>query len=324
MSRIASILFCLGIALSAGLASADVVRVPEDAATIAAGLGAAAAGDTVRVAHGTWNERGLIMPDGVVLLGDPDRPDLVVVDAALVGRILDCVELGSATTVTGFTFRRGLAAGGSAIRCVDAPIRIADCVFEDNLAGFDAGAVVCDESDALIEDCVFTGNMAPSGNGGALVCRRSSPTVRGCEFTENSAFARGGAVYCSGEGRTPLLEKCSFTDNEGRYGGGVSVNGAAPTLVDCEFTGNEAAESGGAFYVGPAGEIEVVEGRFEGNAAPTGKIAVVSGGCTALLRCFDDDRSLVTGGGVVTWDDEGCDDVAADAVSWGGLKNAYR
>jgi C1A family cysteine protease len=58
--------------------SGDVIRIPADYATIAAGLDAAGPGDTVLVTAGMYHENGLVMKTGVVIKGA--GIDLSVVD----------------------------------------------------------------------------------------------------------------------------------------------------------------------------------------------------------------------------------------------------
>jgi len=93
----------IGVAfvLTAGPDYAAQVHVEKNGRcpTLSAGLAAAQAGDTVRVAPGLYREFGLIVDKPLVLLGD-DHP---VLDAANLGEILTVTAPGAA--VYGFTFR---------------------------------------------------------------------------------------------------------------------------------------------------------------------------------------------------------------------------
>lgn len=179
-------------------ATARVLRVPADAGTIESGLDLAQPGDTVRVSPGVYHESDLILPDGVSLMGDPDDPSAVEIDAAFAGRILLASAHTSPGVIEGLTFVRGLASGGGALVCVDAPVTIRRCDFRENVSGFDGGALVLEQSTARVEDCRFTANFASGGSGGALVSRRADAVIERCVFRGNDAHGWGGRCTCPG------------------------------------------------------------------------------------------------------------------------------
>lgn len=122
----------------------------------------------------------------------------------------------------------------------------------------------------------------------------------------------------------PELRKCDFEGNTAHLGGAVAVNGASATVEEPTFRRNAADDGGGAFYLALGGHVLVDGGAFEKNVAASWKIGLVGAGCTAVMRCTGADRSLVGGGGVVSWEDEGCGFVGAETESWGKLKIRYR
>ncbi len=69
VARIAAMLMLVG-GVTAGRARADVIRVPEDYATIQAAVNASMAGDIVRVGPGTYAERVRISTSGIRLQAD--------------------------------------------------------------------------------------------------------------------------------------------------------------------------------------------------------------------------------------------------------------
>ena len=66
--------------LSTTHAYAATIRVPDDQPTIKAGIDAAAPGDTVLVACGTYFETRLLLKGGVSLRSETGLPDCVTVD----------------------------------------------------------------------------------------------------------------------------------------------------------------------------------------------------------------------------------------------------
>jgi len=53
-------------------ATADIINVSDDALTIQAGISAASPGDTVFVADGTYNEAGIVVKPGILLMSASD------------------------------------------------------------------------------------------------------------------------------------------------------------------------------------------------------------------------------------------------------------
>ena len=317
--RVVGILFSLSLA--APLAAATV-RVPADAATIAAALAAAQPGDTVLVDAGTYVEHDLTVPSAVVLRGATGDPRDVVLDGALAGRVLTLEGTSPGTVVEGLTLRRGLATGsGGAVAVLGGAPVIRDCRLEQNVAGGDGGALYVFEGAPLVERCAFTGNHSAGSTGGAVASRQSHPVLRHCTFTNNFAPGWGGAVYASG--MAPRLEKCELRSNRSYYGGGVAANGADITLDRVVLRDNRAEHSGGGVLLAFGANLAATESEWSGNAAPEGKDVLVGGGCSALFRCCTLDPSTVAGGGPVTFDDTGCG-VANAPLSWSALKQQYR
>lgn len=77
--RIATTAFTLLFAPSLILAA--TIHVPEDHLTIQAGIDAAAEGDTVLVACGTYYESELALPSALTIRSESGDPDCVVIDA---------------------------------------------------------------------------------------------------------------------------------------------------------------------------------------------------------------------------------------------------
>jgi len=62
------------------------IHVPDDQPTIQSGLHAAASGDTVLVACGTYYEYGIDLKSGVALRGETGRDDCVTIDGQVTGQ----------------------------------------------------------------------------------------------------------------------------------------------------------------------------------------------------------------------------------------------
>jgi hypothetical protein len=174
--------------------------------------------------------------------------------------VSDCVFSGNlaiGASINGSFF------GGSG-GAVAGPCELRRCIFRDNEAKLEGGAVVGGDGLTLI-DCGFEGNMS-RGDGGALTVFEGA-TVTRCEFKANvanrsGAVAAGGAEFTDclfadnvatgplGAGAIGggdfLLEGCTFAGNSGVGAGAVSVVGTSVTMNSCTFYGNWATN-------GPAG-----------------------------------------------------------------------
>lgn len=239
----------LGVGLVApGAGIAATIQVPADAATIGAGLAAATAGDTVRVAAGTWTECNLWIPNGVVLEGASGDPADVVFDGRGLERILVAQNVDASTELRGITFRNGNHPNhGGGVYASDTDVRILDCRFEANHSGNWGGAIVFQgTSSPTIERCVFTGNDALYG--GAIFCELGSPLVRDCRFEGNTATHSGGGMQAWYSASSPALERCIFYDNRVIQfrGGGFAVEFGTAQVTSCTFEANGGGDEGAA------------------------------------------------------------------------------
>jgi predicted outer membrane repeat protein len=213
-----------------------------DVLTIKAGMDSAAAGDSVRVTSGIYNEHDILMKSGVVLHSQTYSPVHCTIDAEGLGRVMLCDGVDATGEIRGITFKGGHAAGtgvngsGGGIACVNSssPV-ISTCYFQSNTAGEYGGAIYCEGSSSPpIQFCSFHNNEAGTG-GGALCCRTNSePYVYKGTFVWNSTSGDGGGVYCD-NGSALTMVNCTLLNNAaaGSGGGLFSVGSSQPTLASC-------------------------------------------------------------------------------------------
>ena len=260
----------------AGPARATLVRVPADAATIAAGLLVAGIGDTVLVDAGTFAE--LVQLRSGVTLRAAGAPGSTTIDGARAGPCVDAVDCEPGTRLQGFRLVRGRGVNdggttvGGALRVLRGVVAVDDCTFEDAQATFGGGTAGIGAQvtfrrctwrtvsgsfggghfqsggRATLEDALFDAPQATSG--GALY------STNGCAITVNGALVRGARV--GGDGAGMRFDACIVTLADVRFedcaaaghGGALALAAGAQVLSSyCTFLGNAAASGGGAFHV---------------------------------------------------------------------------
>ena len=248
-------------------------------------LGAASAGDEIRIADGTYKPTStadrtisFALRDGVAICGgyagygaaDPDARDIAAYPTILSGdigaagtktdnsyHVLTANGVGASTVLDGVTVTGGYANGSGANQ------------------SYGGGLLVTDASPTLTNS-TFIGNSAVFGGG--MYNAASSPTLTNCTFSENStnvntSNGRGGGMY--NHYSSPTLTNCSFSGNlavgsSSASGGGMCNLYSSPTLIDCAFSGNAsnaAIGQGGGMYNDSSSSPSLANCAFIGNSA---------------------------------------------------------
>ena len=184
-------------------------RVPSDAPTIEAALDSAAAGDTVLVAPGTYNEGGLMVDKNLIVMSEAG-PESTVVDAQNASTsVFTLNAVASSTRIQGFTVKRAQSpTSGGGIYMFGSSPTISDCVIADNTIVAGGGISVVTSSPA-IENCTIYNN---TGLGGIYYDAASGGTVTGCIIAGTNS---GGGLYCT----MSADPQVSCTDLYGNAGG---------------------------------------------------------------------------------------------------------
>jgi len=306
--------------------SAALIHVPADQPTVAAGLAAASAGDTVELACMVFNEWNLMMPDGVTLRSATGDPVCATIDAGTLGWGIQCNACGSQTRIEGITFTRGSSSSlpGGGLAVIGGSPTIDHCVFEncqDNSGHGGGGAALTTGSSAQILSCEFRSNMSLGGPGAGMLLDASAPTLDGCLFLGNNSFGGGGGGLAVVNGTTAGVSNCRFEGNSesggpgggvyvaestsifsvceivgnfsyGGGGGGVSIFGGAPQFYLCLLASNESNGSGGAgMFIAlgatvPLNNCDFVANKCNGSGGGAGIKAVGPITTPMLLNCI--------------------------------------
>jgi predicted outer membrane repeat protein len=250
---------------------AITINIPEDYATIQAGIDSSEDGDEIIVAPGTYVEN-INFNGKVVLLGslfyttqDTSYISQTIIDGNLAGCVV-CFYSGedSSSILTGFTITNGQAYAGGAIRCIYSSPSLENLTIMDNSAEYYGGGIYCNSSSPSLENVTITDNSAGS-EGGGIYCYSSSPGLENVTITGNSADD-GGGIFC--DSSSPSLENVTITNNlAGNNGGGIVCNSSSSGLEYVTITNNSAENNGGGIYCDSLSSPSLVNVTITDNSA---------------------------------------------------------
>jgi hypothetical protein len=309
-----------------------------DFPTIQAAIDAAAPGDTIELADGTFVGDGNRDIDyhgkAITVRSRNGNPAVCIIDcegtfgAPHRGFIFDSGE-DSAAVLMGITVRHGYAAGsppwcyGGGIFCDGSSPTFASCVISENQASTPVvrttewiavrgAGIYLSGSSSTLTDCVFEENSAhfpPERPDAVPWTGAASMTADSGRVSLNWYYVHGGGMYC--ESSDLVLTRCIFTANEARqalgspYGGGLFFQEGSIALVDCRFEGNRAAghqtgfSKGGGAYLGGFGTVANLTRCWFSDNACNYQGGGTFGGDVFSYCGFDNNRA-VRGGGVFT------------------------
>ena len=282
------------VLLAAGTAAADTYVVQPDGfgdyPTIQAAVNAAAHGDTIELADGTYRgdgNRDIVVPSVFLWIRGQS--------SSYMNCTIDCdggpgeehrgfhftgdvgsgdVQLKDIAIINGYT-----TSGGGGIWIEDAEPEIMDCAVAFCTAVQRGGGIcLTDYAAAMITSCLIVNNTADNGAG--LAFHNSAATVSGCEIGDNVATGSGGGVYFESSAMVEISDS-DITSNEAARGGGVHMIDADIVVTDCNISRNEATEHSGGVWLqgGMMYNCTLVE-----NSAPTGGGVYCSDGSGGVFR----------------------------------------
>jgi hypothetical protein len=301
----------LTISLGAVSQAADIHVNPGE--SIQAAIDAAATGDHVILAPGTYQEQ-INFNGKAITVRSSDGPEVTTIDATgLGGSTVSCVSQETwfsvleGLSITGGTgtpsneLLSGLWGGGMYARFSSPTVR--NCRFHGNSAEWGAG-IGAETTSIRIEDCLFENNEGQ----GVLLGKSSGGRIDRCVIRGNhteSPYAAAGLIIYEPSG-SEFVTNSEITDNvsEHTLGGGAYVEDQTPGgivhFVNCTFQGNVSAGSGGGLSSRFA-EMRAVNCVFANNSAGSGGggIHVVpDDNEVQLLNCSVGNNTAGIGGGV--------------------------
>jgi len=219
---------------------ATIINIPDDYATIQAGIDAGSDGDTVLVQPGTYmeninfNGHNIVLGSLFLTTGDTHYIHQTMVDGGNVGTVA-IIDSCSNVQITGATLQNGHSSDGGGICSHYSNIKITDCLITYNHATSAGGIFILGGSLNLIYNAI---NYNTSSNmAGALrICFADSALIDDNTFYSNevvnyneAGLAAGGAICCDSSGIIELRAN-RILNNESNgiagagVGGGLSIN----------------------------------------------------------------------------------------------------
>src|SRR5262249_28212698 len=253
-SRIALLALLLSPLFANPAAAQTTIRVPADQPTIQAAISAAAPGDVVLVAPGTYFERINFSGKAIILTSEAG-PSGTIIDGSAGGAVVTFnTGEGRGSVLSGFTITNGGSFSGSGVFVSNASPVIDTNIITAN-RGCDGVGINVSFGSPLITNNQITGN-----------------TRSGC-----SGGVGGAGIKVSGAGAA-VIESNFIADNSltGGNGGGISLFAAgAPVIrnnriVRNSVSGLSPAAQGGAIYIVNQSDALIVQNLIVGNSAGEG------------------------------------------------------
>jgi hypothetical protein len=214
--------------------------------TIQEGINAAANGDVVIVATGTYYENVHFLAKNITLRStDPLDPAVVnatIINGRAYGSVVTCQgEENEGCILSGFTITNGKSPYGGGVLGHDASLTIRHNVIFDNWGDVGGGLAFCN---GRIENNTISNNKAighwPAGCGGGLY--QCNGPIRNNVIASNTADSDGGGLgKCGG-----LLQGNTIQGNSAEYGGGLAF--CDGPIVENSVTANSCTLNGAGFF----------------------------------------------------------------------------
>jgi|SRR5579871_6546779 len=231
-------------------AGAAIRNVPAQYSTIQAAINAAVAGDTVMVGPGIYTGPGNVSIDPLgkaITIKSSGGYGSCILDG-LGSSQLFYIHSGEtpSTVISGFTIEGGYGDYGGAAFVDNSSPTFKYCLFQNNTANYNGGAVFASGSNIVCTSDVFDTNGTINYYGGAVEVDAGTPNFSSCTFTGNSAVADGGGMFLDTTTKAKVTS-CLFTSNTSPSSGGgllVEHDTASVTAVrSAVIPGSTAAAS---------------------------------------------------------------------------------
>jgi hypothetical protein len=250
------------------------VYVPEEHATIQAGIDSATAGQTVHVNKGVYHESRILYNGKAIRVQSVHGPSLTIIDGGRNDFVVGFMNGETQDAVLeGFTIRNGYsgAAGGVYVGApLSMPVIIGN-VIRDNESWNYGGGIRCsaDTAPFIVSNWILD-NVTYNQKGGGVYMNDADPLLMNNVIAGNFANNDGGGVACYNS--TAYFLNNTVADNKtNQQGGGFSIYGTPmPDMRNCIVWGNQAADAYPGIHTDST-TLEVVYSDIQGGWSGVGE-----------------------------------------------------
>ncbi len=199
-------------------------------------------------------------------------------DDVLTNHVLITLDNNNETILNGFTITKGSAGGP--------PLAISGTTVSSSDGG---GMININKNFLTIGNCIFKDNRA-AANSGAIHNLASSPILTRCQFINNSVDNGYGGVSRNDGASNMVLDYCVFSGNHSVYGGTVAnLNNSLLTVNNSLFEGNFAGGAAGGLWSSYDSYLNVTNCTFYNNytnytgGGHAGAIAIAANNAGAVI-----------------------------------------
>jgi predicted outer membrane repeat protein len=257
------------------------INIPDDYATIQAGLNAADSTDVVLVQPGTYFEN-IFWPEtnGIKLMSAGDSSNTIIDGGGLSSVIYinpQSATIDTTTLLQGFKITNGgnanISSGGG-LFIKNAGMNIDKCSVDNNISNEKGGGIYVEESNLNINNSNITNNQSVFqsdyyNGGGGIHIACSSVKLIGVSVNNNRAenHRAGGGIFCS-EGEPPnqcesnlTIINSSISNNYAAdEAGGIFVGNTTNTIfTNVDINGNTAGNAGGLYLHALSGSSRSIQ-----------------------------------------------------------------
>jgi hypothetical protein len=281
----------LSLVLVTGPVFAATINVPADQPTIQAGINAAANGDTVLVAPGTYFENINFMGKAITVKSSGGSK-VTIIDGAKNASVVTFMSGEAESSVlSGFTIQDGVAPFGSqggGINIINSSPSIEDNVITRNTACNGGGGIgLIEGAPSILRNTIShntqTFPCAGGGGGGGININGGTGAKILANRIIDNTFAPGSGIAMDGGG-TPLIQNNVIANNDsginGPGGAIYIVNQSNPIIVQNLIYGNHAGSGGGIYFLVPLGTTgpSIVSNTIVNNGGVEGGSAIYASG----------------------------------------------
>jgi parallel beta-helix repeat protein len=295
--------------------SAATIQVPSDHLHIQDAIDAAANGDTVLVAPGTYVENIDFLGKAITVAsesgplvtvldgGDPVEPKYGCAAKFVSGEKPDSVLEGF--TITNGTGYYVQAAGGQryggGVFCTCSPT-LKNNIITGNEADEGGGICCLGSSSPEIIGNEVSDNHATE-YGGGICCKIDDAVITDCTIKDNSSGMSGGGIYFRVDASyTMILDRNVVIHNQSGSGGGIACDGNNMKIANSRIAENLAGSGGGGIsssctHLELSNNV-IFKNRAEGPISCGGGLEYYDGILTLTNNVFYENEATTAGGGI--------------------------